>query len=454
MDIVRGAIVNVFLLLGFVSVCSLIGGWLARRGFKLKTWVVGLLFGALAVVSMFSPVFILFWMMVDCRAGVLGTAALLGGLPVALISLVFPCIYRMCVGGTGMLPGLCELVFAALLGTLCHEWFYRQKKQLTRREILLASAFVGFGVDLLLTISFTEHTVHIFNAVGMGRYLLLFFMIPVSMALLSSFVLRMRSYDRLLESANDSEQRMLRSQKMAAIGQLSHRIAHSILNALTVIMGNAELAKNEARKGHGEDVVRRMDDIIEAVDKLSKLAGELVTFSAPGTLRFQRIDLSKCLVGVEQLVSKLIGSEVEVCVQGNEDVGVVKVDPNLIEQVIIHLVINAAEAMERKGRLTIKVFSCDLTRSERARLQAGLPTSDWHLGRFAVLSVQDTGCGMTKETVGRIFEPFFTTKRKTENSGLGLSSVYNIVQKHGGVIDVRSEVNCGTTFLIYFPIVG
>lgn len=454
MDILRGAIVNVVLLLGFVSVCSLAGGWMARRGIKWSTLPIGMLFGALAMVSMFSPVFVMLCMMVDCRAGVVGTAAFLGGLPVALISLILPCLYRLGVGGGGLLPGLCELIFAALLGSLCHEWFCRRQKKVKRIEVFVASLFVGVGVDVLLAGLFLSDTVKIFRSIGVLDYLTLLMMTPVSMALLTFFLIRMRSYDLLLASVTDSEQRMLRSQKMAAVGQLAHRIAHSVLNSLTIILGNAEQAQTMARTSSLPGVVHNMDEIILAVDKLSGLAGELVTFSVPGIVRFQDLDLSKCLVGVDQLVSKLIGAEVNVVVEAEEGAGCVRVDPTLVEQIIVHLVINAAEAMDRKGCLTIRTYAYDPSRTERARLQVGVPKTEWHKGRFAALSVADTGCGMTEETIGRIFEPFFTTKKKTENSGLGLSTVYNIVQKHHGVIDVKSKVGKGTTFYVYFPVVG
>jgi len=454
MDIIRGAIVNVFLLLGFVSICSLAGGLMAQRGIKWSTPIVGTLFGALAVISMFSPVFVLMYMMVDCRAGVIGTAAFLGGLPVALISLILPCLYRAGLGGDGVWPGLCEMAFAALLGSLCHEWLCRRLKKVTRTEVFVASLFVGIGVDVLMAGLFLSDTVNVFRSVGPLAYFSVLMMTPVSMALLTFFLVRMRSYDLLLASATDSEQRMLRSQKMAAVGQLAHRIAHSVLNSLTIIMGNAEQSREAAQSAKLPGIVNGMDEIVSAVDKLAQLAGELVTFSAPGNVRFQDIDLSKCLVGIDQLVSKLIGSEVAVVIDAGKEIGCVRVDPSLVEQIVVHLVINAAEAMERKGTLTIRMYSCDPARTERARLQAGVPKTEWHKGRFAVLSVEDTGCGMTEETISRIFEPFFTTKKKTENSGLGLSTVYNIVQKHHGVIDVKSKVGKGTTFYVYFPVVS
>ena len=450
-NLVRGIVVNIFLLLGFVSVCSLANGWMVRRRVKVSTWLIGFLFGVMAIVAMFSPVSIQSGIMLDCRAGVIGTAALVGGYPMALTSWVLPSVYRASLDGTGVLPGIGGMAFSALLGTLCHVWFHRRHKRLTLRDILVASAVVGFGTDAMLIACFMRDTAQTFGAFGVGGFITLLFLVPVSMALLSTFIIREQYHDELLESVADSERRMLHSQKMAAVGQLSHRIAHSVLNALAVIMGNAEQAK--VVTSEADKIAPIMDNIIKAVSNLSSLTGELMAFSAPGALRFQRMYLCKCLVGIDRLLARVIGAEIEVVLQGGREAGMVNVDPNLIEQIIMHMAINAVDAMSGRGRLTIAVAASDPSQTERARLQAGISEADWHRGNFAVLSVHDTGCGMTEEISARIFEPFFTTKSKRENAGLGLSSVYNIVQKHHGFIDVKTRPQQGTTFSVYFPIV-
>ena len=158
-------------------------------------------------------------------------------------------------------------------------------------------------------------------------------------------------------------------------------------------------------------------------------------------------------LGIENLLAKNIGTGIEVVVENDFFAGEVMLDPNRIEQVILHLALNAADAMAGSGRLAIRVAPAKLSEAERARLQAGVPAKNWHRGDFSVLSVSDTGCGMAPETVSRIFEPFFTTKEDRNNAGLGLSTVYNIVQVHRAFIDVRSRPQHGTTFLIYFPVV-
>jgi signal transduction histidine kinase len=312
---------------------------------------------------------------------------------------------------------------------------------------------VGLLIDLsLVAISSRGILPHGLAEFGLAGVALVFLLTPMSMALLSSLIVLEKHHFGAMESVAETERRMLHSQKMAAIGQLSHKLAHSILNALTVIAGNAELVK----RGDcvGDEVGACMDEVIKKVTNLSTLAGELVAFASPGVVRLMRMDINKCLVGIEHLLAKNMGSGIEVVVENDLFAGEVMLDPNRIEQVILHLALNAADAMSGNGRLTIGVAPARLSAEERARLQAGVPEKQRHRSDFAVLAVRDTGCGMAPETVARIFEPFFTTKENRNNAGLGLSTVYNIVQIHHGFIDVRSRPDCGTAFLIYFPVVA
>lgn len=451
-EIVRGVAVNVFLLLGFVSACSLASGWMVRHDEKINVCLMGFLFGMMAMVSMFCPVLMRSGLHLDCRAGVIGAAALLGGAGMALPSLVLPVCYRLSQGGWGMGPGICEMLFAATLGMACHAWFRRAGERLSMQDMLFGAAIVGFGTDLLMLVCFMPDSSRLYAELGLGGFLALHLLIPVSMALLGAFILREQYHDELLDAVVAGERKVFHSQKMAAVGQFSHRVAHSVLNALAVILGNAELAKVEAGEKGGVRPI--MDNIIASVNSLSALTGQLVAFSTPCELRFHRIDLSKCLVGVEQLVSKVIASGIEVEIRNSRSVGIVNVDPDLVEQSIVHMAINAADAMEGQGRLVISTGSCELSRAERRRLQAHLPEAERHDGAFAVLSVQDTGCGMSDEVRERIFEPFFSTKGRHVNAGLGLATVFSIVQKHRGMIDVRTRPGEGTTFLLYFPVVA
>lgn len=445
-----GVVVNLFVLLGFVAIWALVRGWSARRQRAVDSWRTGILFGGMAVVSMLVPVAAHPGMIFDCRSGVIGAAALLAGPAAALASLPLPIIYRLYLGGGGTLPGLLEIFFPAVLGSLCHLWFKRRGETLTLRRILFASLFVG-----MLSNSVIVSLIRIFMPqeilqLGGAGILLVIFNTPVSMAVLSSLIVLEQTHFEAVATIADSERRVLHSQKMAALGHLLRKIAHTYVNALTAIMGNAQLAKSSAPDN--AQVGRLMDEVVQTVDRVSRLSGELLAFSSPRPLNLRNMDLGKCVVGIRAMIDEALGPQIEVEINTDHAVGHVNVDPDRIEQAIMHMVVNAAEAMSAEGRLTISVSTANLSEKELDRLQAGVHEDARHQGQFAVLSIQDTGCGMSKETALRVFEPFFTTKPDKENTGLGLATVYSIVQQHGGFIDVKPRPGQGSTFLVYLPI--
>ena len=445
--------VNLFVLLGFAALCTMISAWAKSQHRKVADWLVGFLFGVLCVVVMLVPVHTRTGLLVDCRVGVVGAGALLGGPVTALTCIPLPFYYRMQLGGPGVDPGLFEIVCACLLGSVCNVWVRRYRHGMTVQRMILFCLTVGLGTNVLTTACFGLGELRArVSDMGIAGSLAALFCAPLSMALLTTLILLEKRHFWVVETFAEVERRMLHSQKMAAVGQISHKVAHSILNELTVIMGQAELAKIESKQAG--PVVKIMNELIATVNSLAELTGELVAFSVPSTLRYRKMDLSRCLVGIERLLSKVIGQEIEVVVDGRRDAGVVNIDPNRIEQIIVHMAINAADAMEGKGRLTVSAKRVALNAAERERLQAGVSEKDRHAGDFALLSVEDTGCGMTEEVALRVFEPFFSTKEKRESAGLGLASVYNIVQTHRGLIDIRTRPGCGTTFLIYLPVVA
>lgn len=450
-EFIRGALINLFVLLGFVSLSSMLRGWSLRNRKTIPHWQTGILFGTMALVAMLTPVATSPGMIFDCRSGVIGTGALLAGPTTAVISIILPIAYRLYHGGIGTIPGLLEILLPAALGSLCYAWLQRRNKSLNLPRILVSSLIVGVGTNTgiisVVVLALPETTV----PMGTTGTILVMLNAPVSMILLSTLILLERSHSNAIDTLADSERRMLHSQKMAAVGQLSQRVAHTFANALTTVLGNAQLAKD-----HSQDpslVSSLMSDLIEAVGRVSRLTAELLAFSSPGSLRVRRMGLNKCLVGIEKILSKTIASEIEVVINSDVASGKVDVDPDRIEQAILHMAVNASEAISGHGKLVISVSPADLSRQDNAELQAGTHQKDLHKGKFALLSIEDTGCGMTPETVSRIFEPFFTTKEKSENGGLGLSTVYNIVKQHNGYVDVQSRPDAGTTFLIYLPVV-
>lgn len=448
-ELARGSVLNLCMLLALVTLSGLVRRWFVKQHRSAPAWQTGLLFGAMAVVAMLFPVITRSGMIFDCRSGVLGAAGLVGGPMAALAGLPLPIAYRLYFGGAGTVPGLLEIVLPALLGSVCHAWFRRRNEILTMCRVFLSSLVVTAGsngtIVLLIRLFMPESGV-VTDGTVMA---LIFSSTAVSMTFLGSLILLERQHFDAVESLAESERRMRHSQKMAAIGQLSGKVAHSFMNALGGILGNAQMAKDKADAA--DEVRKHMDGVIESVGRVSLLAGELLAFAKPAPLKVRRMDLSKAVVGIREILTETIGPDIEVTIH-SDTAGKVDMDPDQIEQVIVHVAVNSAEAMPGHGRLTVATSRADLSRAEAARLQAGTPERDRHRGAFALLSVSDTGCGMPEAVCSRIFEPYFTTKADADHAGLGLSTVYNIVQLHHGYIDVKSRDGRGTEFLIYLPI--
>ena len=227
------------------------------------------------------------------------------------------------------------------------------------------------------------------------------------------------------------EEQLRQSQKMEAVGRLAGGVAHDFNNLLTVIMSCSDLLLLETP----ESDVRRMEveEIRKAGDRAAALTRQLLAFSRKQVLAPVPVELNALVEGVQRLVSRLVGEDIEVVTILDPSVGKVMADPGQVEQVILNLVVNARDAMPKGGKLT---------------LQTGPPAAGSH---HVMLAVGDTGCGMDEATLARVFEPFFTTKDLGKGTGLGLATVYGIVKQSGGHLEVTSQPGQGTTFRIYLP---
>jgi PAS domain S-box-containing protein len=250
---------------------------------------------------------------------------------------------------------------------------------------------------------------------------------------------------RDISQRRELEGQLRQSQKLESIGQLAGGIAHDFNNLLVIISGYSAMLLDELRPG---DRMRdRVEEIARAGDRAAALTRQLLVFSRREQVEQKNIAINDPVNSLQKMLGRLIGEDIEMVISLDENAGVLRADPGQIEQIIINLAVNARDAMPHGGKLLI----------ETGRLFADEEFARSHLsvtpGPWVVLSVADTGCGMSDEVKSRIFEPFFTTKEQGKGTGLGLSTVYGIVRQSGGSIWVYSEPGQGSTFRILFPAV-
>jgi PAS domain S-box-containing protein len=233
------------------------------------------------------------------------------------------------------------------------------------------------------------------------------------------------------------------SQRMEAIGRLAGGIAHDFNNILAVIQGYSDLCLSGIPK---ENPLREdLQAITNAVRRAANLISQLLAFSRRQTMKMEVIDLNPLLQNLEKMLRRVISEDVELLTILPDDLGRAKADSGQIEQILLNLAVNARDAMPSGGKLTIETANVTLKETNRQNHMGLTP------GHYVMISITDTGLGMTQEVKERIFEPFFTTKEIGKGTGLGLSMVYGIVKQSGGHIGVDSEPGKGTTFRIYLP---
>jgi CheY-like chemotaxis protein len=207
--------------------------------------------------------------------------------------------------------------------------------------------------------------------------------------------------------------------------------------------GYCDMMKSGIRKD--DPLADDLAQIMEGVNRASALTRQLLAFSRKQTLQTEVLDLNVLVRGLEKMLRRLIGENIELETRLSDALGRVKADPGQVEQIIMNLAVNARDAMPEGGRLTITTADADL---DMEYVKSHITVTP---GAYVMISISDTGTGMDEETKARIFEPFFTTKELGKGTGLGLSTVYGIVKQHGGDILVYSEPGMGTTMKIYLP---
>jgi two-component system cell cycle sensor histidine kinase/response regulator CckA len=239
------------------------------------------------------------------------------------------------------------------------------------------------------------------------------------------------------------EDQYRQSQKLEAVGQLAGGVAHDFNNLLTVVSGYSDLlARNTSLDKRAKEAVK---EIQGAADRAIAVTRQLLAFGRKQMLQPKPLDLNAVITEINKLIRALIGEDIALVTHLANGLAAVTADSGQLQQVILNLAVNARDAMPLGGTLTVTTKDVTVNEATAAN-QPGL-----RAGRYALLTVADTGHGMDAQTKARIFEPYFTTKEVGKGTGLGLATVYGIVTAHGGRIDVQSEVNRGTAFQILWP---
>jgi two-component system cell cycle sensor histidine kinase/response regulator CckA len=239
------------------------------------------------------------------------------------------------------------------------------------------------------------------------------------------------------------EEQLRQAAKMEAVGMLAGGIAHDFNNLLTIINGYSHILLNaipEADPNHSA-----VEQIMKAGERAATLTRQLLSHSRRQVLQPKLLNLNQLLTGMEAMLRRLIGEDIELRFVPGREIGQVNADPGQIEQVVMNLAVNARDAMPRGGALTIETRNVELAEHYTITHLAMKP------GKYVALVVGDNGSGMDAETRARLFEPFFTTKAQGQGTGLGMTTVFSIVKQSGGCMDVHSEPGKGTSVKVYLP---
>jgi two-component system, cell cycle sensor histidine kinase and response regulator CckA len=249
---------------------------------------------------------------------------------------------------------------------------------------------------------------------------------------------------RMAEARRKSlEQDLFQAQKMEVVGRLAGGVAHDFNNMLGVILGNSDMALHDMSDDN--PLRTYLEEIQEAASRSADLTSQLLAFARKQTIAPRVLDLNEAITSVLKMLKRLIGEDVDLAWVPAAEVWPVRMDPTQIDQVLANLSINARDAIDGVGRITIETANVTMDQAYCAENPGTTP------GEYVMLALCDNGCGMDEDTLEHIFEPFFTTKEVHQGTGLGLPMVYGIVKQNNGHIDVRSEPGKGTIIRIHLP---
>jgi PAS domain S-box-containing protein len=247
------------------------------------------------------------------------------------------------------------------------------------------------------------------------------------------------------QTLKETEEQLRQSQKMEVVGQLTGGIAHDFNNMLTGIIGAMAIVRRRIAAGRLDDVDRFIDAATNSAQRAAALTHRLLAFSRRQSLDRQATDIRELVISMEDLLRRTLGEQVALSIVFSETPLKAMTDANQLENALLNLAINARDAMPGGGQLTIEADNVLLAEADILRSEEVKP------GSYTVISVTDTGTGMSRETMGKAFEPFFTTKPIGQGTGLGLSMIYGFAQQSGGHVRLSSEIGKGTTIKLYLP---
>ncbi|WP_300972934.1 PAS domain-containing protein [Sphingomonas sp. LHG3406-1] len=246
-----------------------------------------------------------------------------------------------------------------------------------------------------------------------------------------------------VRSRQQVEERLRQAQKMEAIGQLTGGIAHDFNNLLTVIIGNLDMARRRLGGSSDERVERSLTNALKSSERAASLTQRLLAFSRRQPLEPTSVDVARLVQGMFELLNRSLGEQIDIRMEFPPGLWCVEADTNQLESAILNMAVNARDAMDGEGTLTIS--------AQNSRIGAGDPPETLPAGDYVCLLVSDTGSGMTAEVLERAFDPFFTTKEVGKGTGLGLSMVFGFAHQSGGDVRIRSAAGEGTTISILLP---
>ncbi len=253
-------------------------------------------------------------------------------------------------------------------------------------------------------------------------------------------------YEERTQAEKEKEKlqmQFLQAQKMESVGRLAGGVAHDFNNKLAVIMGYAEMAL--MKLDSGGSIESELEEILKAAQHSADLTRQLLAFARRQTVSPKVVDLNDLISGMLKMLRRLIGEDIELAWMPGHELWKLKIDPSQIDQILANLTVNSRDAISGAGKVVLKAENAVLDGAYCADHTGCVP------GEYVLLEVSDTGAGMGKEVMEHLFEPFFTTKGMGKGTGLGLATVYGIIQQNNGFIDVESEAGRGTLIRIYLP---